>query len=133
MSSGYLVDTCAAIWLSHRQVVADEARVALKKAWRDGVSVRVSVMTAWEMAMLVSKGRISETRSAERWYYDFLKDSQISEQSVTAAVLMASCFLPQPIHNDPTDRILIAKRGKIVEEIRANEATEERIMYAAVH
>ncbi|WP_426227586.1 type II toxin-antitoxin system VapC family toxin [Pararhizobium sp. DWP3-4] len=108
MSNGYLLDTCAAIWLSHRQAVSEETRFALKIAWRDRVPVRVSVMTAWEMAMLVSKGRISETKSPERWYRGFLNDSQIEEQPVTADILMASCFLPTPVHNDPTDRILIA-------------------------
>lgn len=58
--------------------------------------------------MLVSKGRMTETKSPERWYYDFMKDSQIDELPVTTSLLIASCFLPQPIHNDPTDRILIA-------------------------
>lgn len=32
-----------------------------------------------------------------------------------------------------SDRILIAKGGKIVEELRIADATEERIMYAADH
>jgi PIN domain nuclease of toxin-antitoxin system len=108
MSSGYLVDTCAAIWLSNRQVIDPEARLALKRAWRDGVTVGVSVVTAWEMAMLVSKRRITETKEPLRWYYDFVRDSQVAEHNVTAELYVASCFLPQPIHNDPTDRILIA-------------------------
>jgi simple sugar transport system ATP-binding protein len=32
-----------------------------------------------------------------------------------------------------SDRILVARQGRIVEEFTATEATEERIMYAAVH
>lgn len=108
MSNGYLVDTCAAIWLTHREKIAPEARLALKKAWRDGVSVRVSVVTAWEMAMLVSKGRMTETREPLRWYRDFVRESHVEEEHVTAELYVASCFLPPPIHNDPTDRILIA-------------------------
>jgi ABC-type sugar transport system ATPase subunit len=47
------------------------------------------------------------------------------------AVVVISSYLPEVMA--VADRILIAKRGKIVEEIRASEATEERIMYAAVH
>jgi PIN domain nuclease of toxin-antitoxin system len=108
MSSGYLVDTCAAIWLTHRAEIAPEVRLALKKAWRDGIPVRVSAVTAWEMAMLVSKGRMTETRDPLRWYRDFVRESQIEEEQVTAELYVASCFLPQPIHNDPTDRIIIA-------------------------
>jgi simple sugar transport system ATP-binding protein len=30
-------------------------------------------------------------------------------------------------------RILVSQRGRIVEEFSPNEATEERIMFAAVH
>jgi simple sugar transport system ATP-binding protein/ribose transport system ATP-binding protein len=47
------------------------------------------------------------------------------------AVVVISSYLPEVM--SVSDRILVAKRGKIVEEIRASEATEERIMYAAVH
>jgi ABC-type sugar transport system ATPase subunit len=47
------------------------------------------------------------------------------------AVVVISSYLPEVLA--VSDRILVAKRGKIVEEIRANEATEERIIYAAVH
>ncbi|WP_084363993.1 type II toxin-antitoxin system VapC family toxin [Rhizobium sp. RU36D] len=108
MSSGYLVDTCAAIWLTQRAEVAPEARLALKRAWRDQVSVCVSAVTAWEMAMLVSRGRMTETKEPLRWYRDFIRESRLEEQPVTAEIYVASCFLPQPVHNDPTDRIIIA-------------------------
>jgi PIN domain nuclease of toxin-antitoxin system len=102
------VDTCAAIWLTHQAEITPEARLALKRAWRDRIPVRASSITAWEMAMLVSKGRMTETREPLRWYRDFIRESQIEEEPVTAELYVASCFLPQPIHNDPTDRILIA-------------------------
>ena len=32
-----------------------------------------------------------------------------------------------------SDRILVARQGKVVEEYSALEATEEKIMYAAIH
>jgi ABC-type sugar transport system ATPase subunit len=32
-----------------------------------------------------------------------------------------------------SDRILVARQGRIVEEFSAAEATEEKIMYAAIH
>ena len=47
------------------------------------------------------------------------------------AVVVVSSYLPEVLA--VSDRILIAKRGKIVEELRIADATEERIMYAAVH
>jgi ABC-type sugar transport system ATPase subunit len=32
-----------------------------------------------------------------------------------------------------SDRILVARQGKIIEEMSIDEATEQKIMYAAVH
>jgi simple sugar transport system ATP-binding protein/ribose transport system ATP-binding protein len=32
-----------------------------------------------------------------------------------------------------SDRILVARRGRVVEEMLASEATEEKVMFAAVH
>jgi simple sugar transport system ATP-binding protein len=47
------------------------------------------------------------------------------------AVLVISSYLPEILNL--SDRILVARQGRIVEEFTPNEATEEKIMYAAVH
>ncbi|WP_372801504.1 sugar ABC transporter ATP-binding protein [Paracoccus seriniphilus] len=47
------------------------------------------------------------------------------------AVVVISSYLPEIMA--VSDRILVAKRGKIVEEILASRASEEKIMFAAVH
>ena len=47
------------------------------------------------------------------------------------AVVMISSCLPEIMA--PSDRILVSRQGKVVEEFSAVEATEEKIMYAAVH
>jgi simple sugar transport system ATP-binding protein len=44
---------------------------------------------------------------------------------------MISSYLPEILHL--SDRILVSRQGRIVEEFSAIEATEETIMYAAVH
>ncbi|MGO4350658.1 type II toxin-antitoxin system VapC family toxin [Rhizobium sp. RAF36] len=108
MSDGFLIDTCAAIWLTQKAPFAEEARFALRLAWRDGTPVFVSPVTAWEMGMLVARGRISETKTALKWYQDFLLESRVAERDVTAEIFVASSFLPQLQHKDPIDRILIA-------------------------
>jgi ABC-type sugar transport system ATPase subunit len=47
------------------------------------------------------------------------------------AVVVISSYLPEILAI--SDRILVARGGRIVEEIDAAQATEERIMYAAIH
>jgi len=46
-------------------------------------------------------------------------------------VLVISSYLPEVL--TLADRVLVARQGRIVEEFSAQEATEEKIMYAAVH
>jgi simple sugar transport system ATP-binding protein len=47
------------------------------------------------------------------------------------AVVMISSYLPEILNL--SDRILVCRQGRIVEEMSPIEATEEKIMYAAVH
>jgi simple sugar transport system ATP-binding protein len=47
------------------------------------------------------------------------------------AVVVISSYLPEVM--SISDRILVCRQGKVVEEFSALEATEERIMYAAIH
>jgi simple sugar transport system ATP-binding protein len=47
------------------------------------------------------------------------------------SVIVISSYLPEVLHL--SDRILVFRAGRMVEEFSPNEATEERIMFAAVH
>lgn len=47
------------------------------------------------------------------------------------AVVLISSYLPEILAL--SDRILVSRQGQVVEEMSAEDATEERIMYAAVH
>jgi len=47
------------------------------------------------------------------------------------AVVMISSYLPEIMAM--SDRILVCRQGKVVEEFSARDATEEKIMYAAIH
>jgi simple sugar transport system ATP-binding protein len=47
------------------------------------------------------------------------------------AVVVISSYLPEIMAI--SDRILVVRQGKVVEEFSASEATEEKIMYAAIH
>jgi simple sugar transport system ATP-binding protein len=47
------------------------------------------------------------------------------------AVVVISSYLPEVMAL--SDRILVSRMGKVVEEFSALEATEEKIMYAAIH
>ncbi|RYY68794.1 MAG: sugar ABC transporter ATP-binding protein, partial [Comamonadaceae bacterium] len=47
------------------------------------------------------------------------------------AVVVISSYLPEVL--SLSDRLLVFRKGKVVEEFSALEASEEKIMYAAIH
>ena len=46
-------------------------------------------------------------------------------------VVVISSYLPEILHL--SDRILVCRQGRVVEEFSADEVDETRTMYAAVH
>ncbi len=59
--------------------------------------------------------------------HDFIRS--LAAQGI--AVVVISSYLPEIL--SLSDRILVARQGRIVEEFGPDEATEEKIMYAAIH
>jgi PIN domain nuclease of toxin-antitoxin system len=94
--------------MSHDEPIAQEAIEAIGVAAKSGGLLRVSVMTAWELGMLVSKGRIPSTKHPLRWFEEFVQSAAIEVEGVSPQILISASYLPAPVHNDPTDRILIA-------------------------
>jgi ABC-type sugar transport system ATPase subunit len=59
--------------------------------------------------------------------HDFIRS--LAAQGI--AVVVISSYLPEIL--SLSDRVLVARQGRIVEEFSSLEATEEKIMYAAIH
>lgn len=55
--------------------------------------------------------------------------NQLADEGL--AVIVISSYLPEILNL--SDRILVCRSGRVVEEFAPSEATEEKIMYAAVH
>ena len=108
MAERLLLDTCAIIWMAHDEPIALEARKELVKTRRAGGLIAVSAMSAWEIGMLVARGRLPTTKTALVWFEDFVERGRVTIEDATPEVLIASSYLPGPIHNDPTDRIIVA-------------------------
>ncbi|MEX6506494.1 type II toxin-antitoxin system VapC family toxin [Jiella sp. M17.18] len=108
MAERLLLDTCAVIWLSQAAKVSQQAMDAIGRARAPGGSVSVSVMTAWELGMLVSKGRVASTMHPDRWFDEFVDRGRVAVAPVTPVLLVASSYLPGAVHGDPVDRIIIA-------------------------
>ena len=108
MTQPLLLDTCAIIWMGENEPLADEAVLALDLASDRGERVRLSPISAWEIGMLASKGRIASPVRPEMWFNRFLTGGNFALSELLPDVLIASSFLPGLPPSDPIDRIIIA-------------------------
>src|ERR1700733_13820010 len=92
MNQPLLLDSSAAICLVGKQL-NPSAREALQDAGRNLVAVYVSPITAWELGMLVSRGRLVINMSPEAWFTRLIRGGlQLAELS--PEILISSSFLP---------------------------------------
>ncbi len=102
-----LLDTCACIWLMNGDPLRAASREALGAAQMVG-AVHVSPITAWEIAMLVARGRLVLTRAPTSWFAALLALPGVALAPMPPEVLMASASLPGTPPRDPADRIIAA-------------------------
>jgi len=103
-----LLDTCAAIWISEDHPLADEALTAIEHSHRSREFIYCSPITAWEIGLLVSRGKLTSPMSPQRWFERLLEAPAVRLADMSPAVLIASSFLPGVPPRDPADRILAA-------------------------
>jgi PIN domain nuclease of toxin-antitoxin system len=106
--TGLLLDTCAAIWLAEDEPLSDQAVNAINQAGQSGEIIYISPMTAWEIGLLVSRGRIAMSVTPEIWFSRLLLVSGIALAELSPRLLIASSFLPGSPPRDPADRIIVA-------------------------
>ncbi|MHB1104203.1 MAG: type II toxin-antitoxin system VapC family toxin [Devosia sp.] len=107
MRSNFLLDTCAIIWVSQGIALAAEAMKALDQAEERAQPTFISQISAWELGILVSRGRVPSAMPVSKWFDSFLERSGFALQALTSATLADSSFLPGLPPRDPADRIII--------------------------
>lgn len=106
MGNSLLLDTCAVIWVSQGADLTSDAMEALDQS-ADTETAFVSQITAWELGILVSRGRVASAMPVSMWFDSFLGRSGFKLQALTSATLADSSFLPGSPPRDPADRIII--------------------------
>jgi PIN domain nuclease of toxin-antitoxin system len=108
MTAPLLLDTCAAIWLSEAQSLAKKATNVLEEAYDAGIAVYVSPITAWEIGLLISRGRLSILIKPQLWFEQLFDVLHFRLAEMSPDLLIDSSFLPGLPPRDPADRIIAA-------------------------
>lgn len=103
-----LLDTCAAIWVAEKQVISDQAIDALNDAFDKDEPVYVSMISSWEIGLLVARGRLPLSMDPLAWFERLLDIPGVRLADISPRILVGSSFLPGRPPNDPMDRIILA-------------------------
>ena len=71
--------------------------------------LHVSVISVWEIGLLLAKNRIALSSPFQEWVEQGAALPGLRLRSLTAQVAMESTLLPGDLHADPADRFLIAE------------------------
>ena len=103
-----VLDTHALVfWVSDPNKLSSEARSMINQAFKKK-TVYVSTISVWEIAMLVTKGRLMLTMDVESWLDKVENLPGIQFVPMDTAIARKSVMLPGTLHPDPADRIIIA-------------------------
>lgn len=103
-----LLDTHSWIWLMNGSTrLGPKARKAIQRSM-NADAVLVSAISVWEVAMLVSKGRLVLDRDVGEWVQAALSQPGIRLEALSPEIAVASTRLPGNLHADPADRIISA-------------------------
>jgi PIN domain nuclease of toxin-antitoxin system len=121
-----LLDTCTLIFLTQQARMAAAAIDVMKAAKETGATSFISPISAWEIGMLVSHGRLQLLIRPERWFANLFDAPGVRLADMSPDLLIASSYLPGKPPNDPMDRILAAS----ARELGATLITRDRRLLA---
>lgn len=109
-----VIDTHVLVWWAGSTGdLSAKARRAIERTLKDQGEVIISSISAWEIAMLVQKGRLLMSMEVERWLDEVAAIDGVRFHPVDNEVAVKSASLPGELHNDPADRMIVATARKL--------------------
>lgn len=104
-----VLDTHALVWwVSGDEQLSLSARKAIQAELSKDGQIMISAISAWEIAMLVAKGRLALTMDVDDWLETVASIEGVSFVPVATDVAVQSVRLPGDFHPDPADRMIVA-------------------------
>ena len=91
-------------WAANRSKVSLRARRAIAKAQRR----LLCDISLWEVAKLVSHGRLKLDRDVEQWLEEAVEELEVEVVPIDAAIATRSTRIGADFHGDPADQLIAA-------------------------
>jgi PIN domain nuclease of toxin-antitoxin system len=101
-----LLDTHAAIWFMRNDTALGKKSRAMAVSALEQDQLAVSVISFWEMALLVKKGRLRSLKDPGEQRRRMLS-AGVLELPLTGDIALGAVELPN-LHGDPADRFIVA-------------------------
>ncbi len=94
-------------WVSDPRELSSDAAAAIAAERPDG-EVLISSITAWEIAMLVARGRLGLSMDIGAWLALVEEIDEVRFIPVDNLIAVDAVALPGEFHKDPADRLIVA-------------------------
>jgi PIN domain nuclease of toxin-antitoxin system len=103
-----LLDTHIWIWLeAGSDELSEPTRREISRALGAG-QLRIAAISLWELALLVSRSRVTLGKPVSLWIEAALADPGPVIEPLDMHVAVESAELPGSFHRDPADRLIVA-------------------------
>lgn len=105
-----VIDTHVLVWWANGTLnkLSKAAKTWLSKAEKKDGGILVSAISAWEIAVSVGKGRLTLAMDVEDWLGHAAALPGVRFVPLDRHTAVQSVRLPEPFHQDPADRIIVA-------------------------
>jgi PIN domain nuclease of toxin-antitoxin system len=100
-------------WVSGSESLSATAASALDNTLSNGGEVLISSISAWEISMLITKGRLVLTMEVESWLREVAQIEGTRFVPIDNEIAIKSTTLPGSFHKDPADRMIVATARKM--------------------
>ncbi len=108
-----ILDTHVLVWwASGSDSLSARASKVIQKTLTQKREIIVSSISAWEIAMLIQKGRLILNMDVESWLSEVSQIDGVRFVPVDNEIGIKSTMLPGEFHKDPADRMIVATARK---------------------
>jgi PIN domain nuclease of toxin-antitoxin system len=100
-------------WASGDKAQLSAAATQAIEGELNGGQIVVSSISAWELAMLVAKGRVALSMDIGEWLSVVSQIEAVRFVPVDNEIAVKSIELPGAFHKDPADRLIVATARKL--------------------
>jgi PIN domain nuclease of toxin-antitoxin system len=101
-----LLDTHVWIWSVDKNPRLDRKFAEIIDLNRKNLCI--SVISCWEISMLIAKQRLDLGAPAAEWFKNVISESGIRVLNLTPGIAADAYTLPGKFHDDPADRMIVA-------------------------